>query len=218
MSERKASPEEAPETRGRTIRFLARFYDAASWLMSFGRGAAMNRDIVEMAGIQPGERVLDAGCGTGAQTFPAAERACVADVTGIDASPEMIEIARRKARKKGLDVDFRVAAAEDLPFGDGEFDVVLSGFMLHHLPDDVMRKVFTEVRRVLRPGARFLAVDMSSRGSLVGHIIRLCGHAHSAEGVEHMKQILEEVGFREVADLDTKYKDLVFLRAKKAND
>lgn len=207
-----AESETAPQTKGRVIHW-ARFYDAASWLMSFGRGSKMNRDIVEAAGIQPGERVLDVGCGTGAQTLPAAANAGPGNVVGIDASPEMIEVARQKAAKQGLDVDLRVAPIEDLPFGEDEFDVVLSGFMLHHLPNDVQHKGFNEVRRVLKPGGRFLAVDMVSGRSFVGRIIGLLGHAHSQDAVERMKAAMREAGFETVDELDSKHRDLFFLRA-----
>ena len=56
---------EAPQTAGRTIRSWARFYDAASWLLSFGRAPAIRRMTLEMADVKPGESVLDVGCGTG---------------------------------------------------------------------------------------------------------------------------------------------------------
>ena len=215
MSKRTHQPAEAPQTRGRTIRFLARFYDAGSWLLSFGQEAKTNREIIEIAGIQPGEKVLDIGCGTGAQTLPAAERAGPGNVAGIDASPEMLEVARRKAAKRKLDIDFRLTPAEDLPFGDGEFDVVLSSFMLHHLPEDVIRAAFQEVHRVLKPDGRFLAVDMASRG-LIGAAIRLFGHAHTSGGVEKLKQMLNDAGFRSVEELPRgKNSYLVFIRSLK---
>jgi ubiquinone/menaquinone biosynthesis C-methylase UbiE len=205
---------EAPPTRGRTIRLFANLYDASSWLMSFGQGWKVDREIVEAAAVQPGERVLDIGCGTGALTFPAADSAGAANVAGIDASPEMIEVARRKAGKRGVDLQFRLAPAEDLPFADGEFDVVLSGFMLHHLPEDVMRQAFAEALRVLKPGGRFLAADMVAR-SLMGRVIRLTGHAHPVEGVDRMKEMLKEAGFQSVEEIPQKKAHFIFIRSRK---
>src|SRR3990170_3946009 len=150
---------EAPQTAGRTIRSWARFYDAASWLMSFGRAPAIRRMTVAMAAAAPGESVLDVGCGTGSLAIALkAEVGASREVTGIDASPEMIEQARRKAARAGLDAGFEVAPIEALPFPDARFDLVVSSFMLHHLPEDVKRKGLAEVRRVLKPGGRFLAV------------------------------------------------------------
>jgi len=204
--------EAVPETRGRVIHW-ARFYDAASWVMSLGGGSKTDREIVERAGVRAGEKVLDVGCGTGAQTLPAAEKAGPGNVAGIDASPEMIQVAREKAAKKGLDIDFRVAAIEELPFGDGEFDVVLSGFMLHHLPEDVQRRGFAEVRRVLKPGGRLLAVDMVSGRSLLGRIIGLFGHAHRPHSIERIKDALRQAGFDNVEELESPQRHLFFLRA-----
>jgi demethylmenaquinone methyltransferase/2-methoxy-6-polyprenyl-1,4-benzoquinol methylase/phosphoethanolamine N-methyltransferase len=205
--------ETPPETRGRTIGRFARFYDAAGSLVSFGQNAKTNREIVARAGVKPGERVLDAGCGTGAQTLPAAEVAGPRRVSGIDPSPQMLERARSKAAKNGLDIDFRAAAIEKLPYGDGEFDVVLSSRMLHHLPEDVMRSGFAEVRRVLKPGGRFLVTDIVAGRSLIGALIRLFGHAHSPQGLKRIKAMLGEAGFATVEELPLKQRHLFCLRA-----
>jgi ubiquinone/menaquinone biosynthesis C-methylase UbiE len=207
------STEQAPLTEGRTIRWFARFYDPASWLMSLGQDARANREIIAAAAVRSGERILDVGCGTGAQTIVAARAAAPAKVVGIDPSPEMLEVARRKAAKRGLDIDFRVAAIEHLPFGDAQFDVVLSGFMLHHLPEVVIRSGIAEVRRVLTPGGRFLAVDMVSGRSLLGGIIGLFGHAHKPQGLELIEEVMRQTGFREVKELPSPQKHVVYLLA-----
>jgi ubiquinone/menaquinone biosynthesis C-methylase UbiE len=204
------------ETRGRMIRgWMARFYDAMSWVCSLGGEAKTNREIVERAEIKPGERVLDVGCGTGAQTLPAAETAGPGNVVGIDPSPDMLERAREKAAKKRLDIDFRNAAIEKLPFADQEFDAVLSSFMLHHLPEDVMRGGFGEIQRVLKPGGRLLAVDMISGRSLVGRIIGLFGHAHKPHALERIKSQLTGAGFSNVDELPSKQGHIFFLRAER---
>ena len=132
---------EAPQTAGRTIRSWARFYDAASWLLSLGRASGIRKMIAEMAAAAPGEAVLDVGCGTGSLAIALkAEVGESGEVRGIDASPEMIERARRKAAKQGAAVEFVVAPIEELRFPEARFDLVVSSFMLHHLPDDVKRK------------------------------------------------------------------------------
>ncbi|SRR6266542_1418328 len=208
---------QATETKGRMIRgWMARFYDAMSWVCSLGGEAKTNREIVQRAEIKAGERVLDVGCGTGAQTLPAAETAGPGNVIGIDPSPDMLERAREKGEKKGLEIDFRSAAIEKLPFADQEFDVVLSSFMLHHLPEDVMRSGFAEIQRVLKPSGRLLAVDMISGRSLVGRIIGFFGHAHRPHALDRIKSQLGEAGFSNVEELPSKQGHIFFLRAEKA--
>ena len=219
MPNHSAGVEQAPKTEGRTIRWWARFYDTASWLMSFGQDARTNREIVARAGIKPGDRVLDVGCGTGAQAIPSAMIAGAGNVTGIDPSPEMIDVARRKAAKKRVEVDFRLAAIEErLPQADPLsrlFDVVLSSFMLHHLPEDVTRAGFAQIRRVLKPGGRFLAADLVSGRSLVGRVIGFFGHAHKLKSLDAIKAALSETGFEAVEELPSSQGHLFFLIAKK---
>ncbi|HEX7940131.1 MAG TPA: methyltransferase domain-containing protein, partial [Gemmatimonadaceae bacterium] len=86
--------------------------------------------------------------------------------------PEMIARARKKAAKSRADVSFDVAYAQALPFPDATFDVVLSTVMLHHLPRASREEAAREVRRVLKPGGRFLAVDFarSSGRGLLAHL------------------------------------------------
>lgn len=205
----------APETKGRVIRW-ARFYDLVTMLMSLGRAPAIRRMTVEMAKVAPGEAVLDVGCGTGTLTIAAKARAGpTGQVYGIDASPEMIEVAREKAGKKGADVDFRVGLIEDIPFPDGQFDVVLSSLMLHHLPDDVKRQGFQEIRRVLKPDGRFLAIDLGLAGGVLGHLAQVLGLHRSEGAFEEVPGMLAAADFAAVQSGRTKYKALWFVRATK---
>ncbi|HXG35524.1 MAG TPA: class I SAM-dependent methyltransferase, partial [Dehalococcoidia bacterium] len=130
----------------------------------------------------------------------AKRRAGSGDVRGIDASPEMIAVARRKAAKQSAHVDFQVALIEQLPFPDGTFDVILSSLMLHHLPDELKRKGFAEVKRVLKPGGRLFAVDMSSKGrSVMGRILRFIpGHRLPGDYLDRLKAMAQEAGFSDV--------------------
>ena len=85
---------EAPSTRGRTIRWWARFYDLFSWAMSLEQEPAIRRKALEVARLSPGHHFLDIGCGTGTLALAAWRRLQPeGKVVGIDASPEMIEIA-----------------------------------------------------------------------------------------------------------------------------
>ncbi|MEX0801362.1 MAG: methyltransferase domain-containing protein [Dehalococcoidia bacterium] len=208
------SATEPPQTTGSVIHW-ARWYDLASWLMSFGREPAIRRETVKLAAIQSGESVLDVGCGTGRLTLAARRRAGAGPVRGIDASGEMIEVARRKASEKGADVDFQVALIEDIPFPDGTFDVVLSSLMLHHLPDDLKRKGFAEVRRVLKPGGRLLAVDLAGSKGIFGLLMRLIGHKLGADYVERLKAMAAEAEFGTV-ETGPMHNGLAYVRAIKS--
>jgi demethylmenaquinone methyltransferase/2-methoxy-6-polyprenyl-1,4-benzoquinol methylase/phosphoethanolamine N-methyltransferase len=135
--------------------------------MFLGRLGALRRLSLDLAALRPGERVLDVGCGSGDLAIVAARRVGAGGaVWGIDAAPEMIEVARGKARRRRLDVRFQVEAVEALPFPDASFDVVLSSLMMHHLPGDLRRQALGEIKRVLRPGGRLLIVDLDSAGRL----------------------------------------------------
>jgi ubiquinone/menaquinone biosynthesis C-methylase UbiE len=209
--------ESAPETTGRTIRYWARFYDAASWLLSLGKAPAIRRTTLELAEVAPGDRVLDVGCGTGSLAIAAKGKVGPdGEVHGIDAAPEMIEVARRKADKKRADVGFQVGLIEDIPFPDGQFDLVLNSFVLHHLPHDLKRKGFAEIQRVLKPGGRFLAADFGpGRDSLIGHVVRaLVGHGMMHSDVTELVAMMEDAGFADVEEVKAKHKHVLFVRGK----
>jgi ubiquinone/menaquinone biosynthesis C-methylase UbiE len=146
-------------TTGRVLH-STRCYDLLAWLMTGGREPAFRKRIIEMAHVGQGESVLDVGCGTGTLAILAKRYVGpIGRVSGIDASPEMIATAQRKASKANVDVAFQAAIVESLPFGDATFDVVLSTLMLHHLPRAARQQCAREMRRVVKGGGRVLVVD-----------------------------------------------------------
>ncbi|MFL5581876.1 MAG: class I SAM-dependent methyltransferase [Gemmatimonadaceae bacterium] len=174
----------------------ARHYDLLAWLVTLGRERALRERLAELAGLAPGESVLDVGCGTGSLAVAARRRVgATGTVRGVDASPEMVEQARAKAAKAGLDVTFEVARAEALPFADASFDVVLSTLMMHHLPRSVRESFAAEIRRVLKPGGRVLAVDFEpparKRGGLISRL-----HRHGHVPLREIVDLLGRAGLR----------------------
>jgi len=111
--------------------------------------------------LEPGEDVLDIGCGAGMDTLIAAQMVRPAgSVTGIDMTPEMAAKARRSITEMGLDtVTIVDGSAEQLPFSDTSFDVVISNGVIDLIPDK--DAVFSEIVRVLRPGGRIQLADVT---------------------------------------------------------
>ena len=202
-----------PGTTGLVLHSTTRYYDLLTWLLTFGRERAFRERLVDLARLEPGEKALDVGCGTGTLAIAAKRRIGPGGtVHGIDASPEMIAGARRKATKAGVDVDFQIAVVEALPFPDARFDAVLSTLMLHHLPRPARARCVVEMRRVLKPGGRVLAVDFATparkRKGLLGHL-----HRHGGVALRDMIEVLSEAGLCVVESGAVGVSDLQFALA-----
>ncbi len=154
------------QTRGLIITSAWR-YDLLLWvgnLITRGKWQALRQTTADLAQLHVGERVLDVGCGTGTLALIAKQRVgATGHVSGIDPSAQMIARARRFAARRGLPIDFQVGVIEHLAFPDQSFDVVLSSFMMHQLPDELKQQGLAEVARVLKPGGRLLIVDTKRR-------------------------------------------------------
>lgn len=107
-------------------------------------------DLVSRVGVTPGNRVLDVACGTGNAAIPAAVAG--GEVTGLDITPELFEDARRRAGEAGVELELVEGDAQEMPFDDQSFDVVVSTFGCMFAPDH--GAAAAEIARVLRPGGR----------------------------------------------------------------
>jgi len=116
--------------------------------------------------IREGEAILDIGCGAGVDSIIAAKLAGPSGaVTGIDLVPEMLARASENARLAGVDnATFQESSAEQLPFLDNSFEVVISNGVFNLVVDKV--KALGEVYRVLKPGGRFMLADQVLAGEL----------------------------------------------------
>ena len=107
---------------------------------------------------QPGDDVLDIGCGAGVDAIIAARVVQSGHVVGLDMSPEMLTRARRNAGLAGTEnLGFVESAGDRLPFEDASFDILLSNGVLNLIVDKA--RILTEAFRVLRPGGRFQVAD-----------------------------------------------------------
>jgi len=205
----------ATATKGLVLRAAqARWYDALATVLTLGRDRPMRDRLAELAQLAPGESVLDVGCGTGSLALAAKRR--VGDtgtVSGVDASPDMIALATRKATRAGAAVTFRVGTAERLPYPDRSFDAVLATLMLHHLPKPVRRDFAREALRVLRPGGRILAVDFSAPSAQsAGLLARL--HRRGGVSRDAMVALLRDAGLRPEVMGDVGIADLQYVVAR----
>ncbi len=208
----------APETTGQVLRQAGQ-YDFFSRLVGLGVNQSNSRMVVEMAGIKPGDSVLDVGCGTGNLTLTAKPRVGpTGTVTGIDASPEMIEKARSNSKQTGLAAEFQVGLIEKIPYPAANFDVVINRLMIHHLPDDLKRRGLAEILRVLKPGGvLFIADFRAPSNTLLGHLaLAFSRHRRMQTDVWELVQMVKDAGFVEVASGPTRSAFLAFVSGRKS--
>jgi len=197
-------------------------YDLMLWagnLISHGEWKALRQTTADLAQLRPGESVLDVGCGTGTLAMIVKQRVGAAGyICGIDPSSGMIARARHKAAHRRLSIDFRLGVIERIPFPDQSFDVVLSTFMMHQLPDDLKRDGLAEIARVLKPGGRLLVVDTkrpeehndlhspSADTVARGHTEHAVHTGAWNSGVQDQPALMREVGYSQIesGDLETR--------------
>lgn len=190
--------DERPTTTGLVIT-TPRRYDLRMLLHTRGREGRLREEQVRLARLAPGESVLDVGCGTGGFSIAAARVVGpTGSVVGVDASPEMVGRARAKARRARSTAAFRTAAIEALPFADASVDVVVLSLVLHQLPSDAFHAGMVEVRRVLRPGGRLLAVDIGGpqrEGRRTPHAPHGHQAGHAGFDLEQVAMFFDHLGF-----------------------
>jgi ubiquinone/menaquinone biosynthesis C-methylase UbiE len=186
--QKRISQASAPRTRG-TVLNWGGFYDLVMWFLTLGKERAFRQKIADLIQYQPGEKVLDVGCGTGSLALVAKERVGGAgSVHGIDPAPRQIDRARAKAAQRELTVDFQLGVIEKLSFPDNTFDLVQSTFAIDHVPADLQPQGLKEIARVLKPGGRLFILLHGSVASLV--------------------PLMKEAGFSQVETGETEYRGL----------
>jgi demethylmenaquinone methyltransferase/2-methoxy-6-polyprenyl-1,4-benzoquinol methylase len=190
---------------------IAPVYDAMNHVMTAGLDRRWRRVAAETV-VRPGDRVLDACCGTG--DFALADARAGGRVTGLDFSERMLE----RARAKSSAVEWVQGDALALPFEDGSFDAATVGFGVRNL--ESLESGLAELRRVLRPGGRLGVLEITSpRGALapfyrlwfekgvplVGRVVSgssaytyLPASVRRFPGPEDLAGLLREAGFGEV--------------------
>jgi ubiquinone/menaquinone biosynthesis C-methylase UbiE len=170
-------PAHRPFLPGMGKQWLMPLYDPFTRLLGVQRFRA---ELIRWAGIAPGEKVLDVGCGSGdllvalARTMPGVE------LTGLDPDRVALGRAARKAAAAGVGVTLIRGYADDLALEDGSLDHVVSSLAIHHLDVDSRRVFAAEARRVLRPGGKITILDFGGPSG---------DHAHGPRG--HLNALLD---------------------------
>lgn len=183
-------------------------YDTdTSWLPTDVTGLALGcGDPITLAGLQPGETVLDLGSGGGIDCFMAARQVGQSGrVIGVDMTPAMIEKAKRNKAKVKLDnVEFRLGQIENLPVESGSIDVVISNCVINLSPDKPA--VFREIFRVLKPGGRVAVSDIVTVGHFTAEeradMDAWAACVTGAEDVKVYAAALEAAGFAAISVRD----------------
>ncbi|HEX8869794.1 MAG TPA: methyltransferase domain-containing protein [Lentzea sp.] len=160
--------------------WLLPFYDVLHRVSGLAR---VHDEMVALAGLRDGQRVLDVGCGTGNLLRATGKRHRNVSLTGMDPDLKMLARAESKIRRAGLAARLDRGFAQELAFPDDSFDVVFSSLMLHHLDTASKDEMLAQVRRVLRPNGVLVLADAvlhdhSHRGHRRGASGKMQEHLH----------------------------------------
>jgi ubiquinone/menaquinone biosynthesis methyltransferase len=155
-----STPEGKQQYVRRLFATIADRYDFITRFLSYGQDRRWKRRLIQLASLQPSDRVLDLACGTGDIVFEAAPH--VQRAVGLDVTFRMLQLARQRTRT-ARDVPFITGDMIALPFRDGTFSVVTTGYGLRNVPD--LDQSLREIRRVLVAGGRVLSLDFNRPGN-----------------------------------------------------
>jgi len=136
---------------------VAPYYDQANYVASLGMWDRFLREFMATVDVYRNERMLDVCAGTNAIGIALLKRERTLEVHAIDRSAAMQEVGQKNARALGFEIRSIIDDVHTLPFPDNHFDIVTLQFASRHLR---VRRVFSEIRRVLKPGGRFHHSDM----------------------------------------------------------
>jgi ubiquinone/menaquinone biosynthesis C-methylase UbiE len=171
----------------------AQTYDWLTNICTFGALSRAYRRGAKMMAAGAPRRLLDIGTGTGTMAIALKQCLPAAEVHGVDPGERMLDAARINGVRAGEVVHFRRGWAQDLPFADNEFDAVTFASVLHHIPVDQRGAALSEARRVLRPGACALVIEVVPAG-LAG---LLPAHGQMLD-VDSCRRLLRATGFGDV--------------------
>lgn len=185
-------------------------YDSYMRNVTFGRERVLREATVNLAGVKPGDCILEVGCGTGTLTLTAKKKAGVSGrVYGIDLIPGMIEASKQKAAQTNEEITFQVAGIDSIPFSDSKFDVVMCSFMIFHMSEEVRKKGISEIQRVLKPQGRLLVVDLALPAQpLQRAVAKMFFGGMLQHELQELVPIMKACGFSEIEIAPVKFQIL----------
>lgn len=164
---------------------------------------AIKRQLVAVADIAPGHRVLDVGCGTATLSLYIKAMHPEAEVIGLDPDEKALDKGREKAAAAALPIRFDVGLADALPYADASIDRALCAFVFHHLSREQKHGALGEIRRVLKPGGRFAMLDFGRPPTRLGAWLSPLLHPgrHARDNIHgRLPVFMREAGFSAVTE------------------
>lgn len=183
---------------------LTAIYDPVVRLTT--RESVFKTELLRQADLQPGERVLDLGCGTATLAVAAKRAQPGANIVGLDGDPRILSQARAKAALAGVELQLDEAMSDRMPYQDASFDCVLSSLFFHHLDRTGKYATLRDIQRVLKPGGRLLVADWGKAASPLMRIAFLLvqlldGFESTRDNVEGLLPVLiRDSGFVDIRE------------------
>ncbi len=186
---------------------LTPFYDPVVQITT--REKVFKKALVKQAEVKAGQSVLDLACGTGTLTILLKQAAPEANISGIDGDSKILEFAKNKAVRAGLDINFDKGFSQRMPYSDESFDHVVSSLFFHHLIRENKLKTFREVWRVLKPQGEFHIADW---GHPENHLMKigsffikvLDGFETTSDNFRgHLPELVKKAGFEQIEETES---------------
>lgn len=145
---------------------IAPKYDRANRVLSFGTDIRWRKKAVKLCNLREGDAVLDVACGTGDLSFALKKAVGAGPVIGSDFTPEMLVCAAEKSKRRGVEITWRQADAQDLPFDDDAFAAATISFGIRNVDDPA--KGVAEMARCVKPGGRVVVLEFGQPKGLWG--------------------------------------------------
>ena len=187
--------------------WLTPFYDIVVGKTT--RERTFKNALIEQADFKPGHQILDLASGTGTLAIWIKQSQPAATVMGLDADPDILALAERKAKRAKVDITLEKGLSTHLPYPNEHFDRVVSSLFFHHLDWVSKTQTAIEIHRVLKPGGEIHVADWGRAENLLMRCLffaiqTLDGFSNTQDNVEgKLVGLLEQTGFADVALRET---------------